>query len=731
MSSHSVVAAAVIGSNNNNALNRSQPRSASRTGAKDMFPPTDPDDPTDQPWAGRRSAPTSPKTQFPAGAARSPMPQNSDQLMSRNDIKAALDADKANTGGDPVKKKMKLWDLIALTISMAGAQVAWTLELGYGTPFLLDLGLSEQTTSLVWLAGPISGLVAQPLIGAISDSSTSKYRRRYWIFTSTLVLIVSTMALAYARLIAAFLVDLFGSNEGRWDTRWQIQAQNTAIGIAVVSFYFLDFALNALQASLRNLLLDITPAEQLGKANAWHGRMTHAGNILGFTFGFMNLAGWKILQPLGGDQFRKVCVVSVVIVVSTVWITCATQHEKERPVDALNRETSESKEVLGNIMRAISTLPRPVRRVCYVQVCAFMGWFPFLFYSTTWVGEIMAYEQDSDPTPEVATRAGEFALLIYSVVAVVAGTALPYLAAMDERLLRKIDKEMEDEQEVVDAEITKIREMVREWKAEAARQGKPLKLPRMPFMLRNIWTAALVLFGVIMMSTFFISTVRQATVAIALLGICWAVACWVPFAIIMQFLREMDDNAATERKQQAHAQNHGSGSNSNYRSVSTQRPLHARVASTPALAYRRPRADSTPDPNANEQTKLIRRHSMMVIEDLNEEDMGHVGTKPVAGGTILGIHNLAIVIPQFLVALISSLIFRLADKSSHTDLPGGPGGPTYVYYGKNGVSWVLRFGGLCAFVGAAISRRVPPTKTEKEMRWRLAEMREDEAEGTP
>jgi len=35
----------------------------------------------------------------------------------------------------------------------------------YGTPFLLSLGISEQVTSLVWLAGPISGLVAQPVIG--------------------------------------------------------------------------------------------------------------------------------------------------------------------------------------------------------------------------------------------------------------------------------------------------------------------------------------------------------------------------------------------------------------------------------------------------------------------------------------------------------------------------------------------------------------------------------------
>jgi solute carrier family 45 protein 1/2/4 len=63
------------------------------------------------------------------------------------------------------------------------------------------------------------------------------------------------------------------------------QVSSTAIAIAVIAFYLLDFALNALQASLRNLLLDVTPPAQLNAGNAWHGRMTHAGNIVGFGFG--------------------------------------------------------------------------------------------------------------------------------------------------------------------------------------------------------------------------------------------------------------------------------------------------------------------------------------------------------------------------------------------------------------------------------------------------------------
>jgi solute carrier family 45, member 1/2/4 len=67
-----------------------------------------------------------------------------------------------------------------------------------------------------------------------------------------------------------------------------------AIGIAITAFYLLDFSLNALQASLRNLLLDVTPPEQLSAGNAWHGRMTHAGNIIGYCFGILHILDIRI-----------------------------------------------------------------------------------------------------------------------------------------------------------------------------------------------------------------------------------------------------------------------------------------------------------------------------------------------------------------------------------------------------------------------------------------------------
>lgn len=90
----------------------------------------------------------------------------------------------------------------------------------------------------------VSGLIAQPLIGAISDSSLSKYRRRSWIVGATILLALSALALAFTEPLADILVDLFRGGVADWDPKRQELVQSTAIAIAVIAFYALDFALN-------------------------------------------------------------------------------------------------------------------------------------------------------------------------------------------------------------------------------------------------------------------------------------------------------------------------------------------------------------------------------------------------------------------------------------------------------------------------------------------------------
>lgn len=54
------------------------------------------------------------------------------------------------------------------------------------------------------------------ILGALSDSSSSKYRRRFWIILSTVALVISTLTLAYCQELAEFFVTLIGVGAGDW-----------------------------------------------------------------------------------------------------------------------------------------------------------------------------------------------------------------------------------------------------------------------------------------------------------------------------------------------------------------------------------------------------------------------------------------------------------------------------------------------------------------------------------
>jgi len=348
------------------------------------------------------------------------------------------------------------------------------------------------------------------------------------------------------------------------------------------------------------------------------------------------------------------------------------------------------KQILAGIYAVALKLPPPIKKVCAVQVFAFMGWFPFLFYATTYIGQVMAREKNAEPDAEYATRVGALSMLLNSVVATMAGALLPYLSRRDNRLLRVQD---EDEEE----ENFRLRGLIYQWRTEAAKKGKKMRLPTLPVLYRTIWIGALVLFTILTMSTFFVTSTVGAIIIVSLVGISWAVACWVPFAIIMEFLKEMEEiveptsPAQTRANSRIHSRAHsrahsrtntGSGSFSNF-SIPERQPLLARATAT--------------------------------LEDYQESLLGPVDRdKPVAGGTVLGIHNLAIVFPQFAVSLATSLIFKVVDGSDQDDQT--------TYYGRNGVAWVLRFGGFCTLFGAVVALSLPLTKTEEEMQYILEEL---------
>jgi MFS family permease len=94
--------------------------------------------------------------------------------------------------------------------------------------------LTKSNTSLVWIAGPLSGLIVQPIVGVIADEYKSRWgRRRPFIMVGAVLSAVSLLILGFTKEIVA----LFVSDE---DT-----AKTFTIVLAVLAIYAVDFAVNA------------------------------------------------------------------------------------------------------------------------------------------------------------------------------------------------------------------------------------------------------------------------------------------------------------------------------------------------------------------------------------------------------------------------------------------------------------------------------------------------------
>jgi len=284
------------------------------------------------------------------------------ELNELNESKESL----LNNGKETPLKHLSKLDLFYLTIALAGVQFTWSVELAYGTPYLLSLGLPKSLTALVWLAGPLSGLIIQPLIGFYSDRCTSKYgRRRPYIIAGTLLVVCSILFISYSKEIGSFLS--FGSD-----------SQTITIWIAVVAFYGLDFAINVVQACCRALSIDVSPGDQQNDASIWASRMIGIGNIFGYFMGFIDLKSY--LPFLGSTQLKCLCIIANAILMVTVVLTCIKTEER------ILLSNTESDDItwytpLVNIIQSMSHLPEPIQKICNVQFWSWIGWFPFLFYT--------------------------------------------------------------------------------------------------------------------------------------------------------------------------------------------------------------------------------------------------------------------------------------------------------------------------------------------------------------
>lgn len=101
------------------------------------------------------------------------------------------------------KKRLNFWQILTMNFGFFGVQFSFGLQQSNMSAIYKYLGAEEAELPLLWLAGPVTGLVVQPIIGAISDGTWSPKlgRRKPFFLIGALIASISLVFMPYSSSI--------------------------------------------------------------------------------------------------------------------------------------------------------------------------------------------------------------------------------------------------------------------------------------------------------------------------------------------------------------------------------------------------------------------------------------------------------------------------------------------------------------------------------------------------
>lgn len=157
--------------------------------------------------------------------------------------------------------------------------------------------------------------------------------------------------------------------------------------------------------------------------------MSSIGHMIAYGAGAVDLVS-IFGKTLGDTQFKQLTVISTVALLGSTALTCWAVTERVLVVSKPAKHEGRFK-VFRQIWSTLLNLPPRIQAICWAQFWAWIGWFPFLFYSTTWVGEtyfrydVPADARKSDDTLGAIGRIGSTALVMYSMITFAGAWILP------------------------------------------------------------------------------------------------------------------------------------------------------------------------------------------------------------------------------------------------------------------------------------------------------------------
>jgi maltose/moltooligosaccharide transporter len=287
------------------------------------------------------------------------------------------------------------------------------LQLANMSPIYKYLHAEESSLPYLWLAGPITGLIVQPIIGSMSDRTWNRLGRRRPYFLTGAIL---------ASIALFFMPD------------------SSVLWMAAGLLWILDASINITMEPFRAFVADKLPEEQrtLGfvMQSFFIGIGQTLANGLPYLFSVLGVAGVMATGiPLSVDYSFKIG--AIVFLIAVVWTVVTTKEYPPENMEAFERMKRETKGVLAGfkeIFSSVAEMPTTMKQLAVVQ---FFTWFAlpcmWQFFSLAIARHVFLAPNETSPRFAEAIEWGGLCFAVYNVVCFVIAFLLPAFAKATSR----------------------------------------------------------------------------------------------------------------------------------------------------------------------------------------------------------------------------------------------------------------------------------------------------------
>jgi maltose/moltooligosaccharide transporter len=319
----------------------------------------------------------------------------------------------------PPEKPVLNWlQIVNMSVGFFGIQFGWDLQRANMGPIYEYLGANPDSTPLLFLAAPLTGLLVQPVIGYMSDHTWSARwgRRRPYFLVGA---IVSSIALI-------------------------IMPHSSTLWMAAGLLWVLDVFGNVSLEPFRAFVADNLSEKQRTQGFVMQSLMIGLGGSIASALPWMmtNLLHFKNTAASGTipDNVKWSFYIGSFFFLAAVLYTVLTSKEYP-PADLPFRDkVKESNKGFGSgfkeITESIFTMPKRMKALAVVQFFTWPGLFLMWFYYSTAVARnVFGATNTGEAIYSEGTSFAGLTLAFYSVITFLFAFILPSIA---DRLGRKV-----------------------------------------------------------------------------------------------------------------------------------------------------------------------------------------------------------------------------------------------------------------------------------------------------